>query len=80
MVRVPVVLEQKTTILWKCLYFLDYLKDVPGFGGAYEPSWGGGEENLVHGRNTTINVGKIRGFRPLYVWTKTFVFPHDFDR
>src|SRR5262249_51391335 len=28
----------------------------------------------VHGRNTTINVDKIRGFRPPYVWTKPFVF------
>ena len=32
------------------------------------------EENPVHGRNTTVNADKIRGFRPLYVWTMTFVF------
>ena len=71
-VEVPVVLEQKTTILWKCLYLLASLKDSPGLGGAYETSCRGGEENPVHGRNTTVNVDKIRGFRPQYVWMKTF--------
>ena len=73
---VPVVLEQKTTILWKCLYLLDFLKDAPGLGRVYETDRRGGEENPVHGRNTTINVDKIRGFRPPYVWTKTFVLLH----
>jgi hypothetical protein len=46
---VPVVLEQQTTILWKCLYLLDSLKDSPGLGGAYETNRRGGEENPVHG-------------------------------
>jgi hypothetical protein len=73
---VPVVFEQKTTILWKCLYLLASLKDFSGFGGAYEANRRGGEENPVHGRNTTVNVDKIRGFRPPYVWTKPFVFLH----
>ena len=77
---VPVVLEQKTTILWKCLYLLASLKDSPGLGGAYETNRRGGEENPVHGRNTTVNVDKIRGFRPPYVWTKTFVFLLTLDR
>ena len=31
---VPVVLEQKTTILWKCLYLLVFLKDSPSLGEA----------------------------------------------
>jgi len=31
---VPVVLEQKTTILWKRLYLLAFLKDSPGLGEA----------------------------------------------
>ena len=30
----------------------------------------------MHGCNTTVNVDKIRGFRPLYVWLKTFVFAY----
>jgi hypothetical protein len=34
-VGVPVVLEQKTTILWKCPYVLATLKDSPGLSGAY---------------------------------------------
>jgi hypothetical protein len=29
----------------------------------------------VYGQNTTKNVDKTRGFRPPYVWTKTFIFP-----
>jgi hypothetical protein len=74
LVGVPVVLEQKTTILWKCLYLLAALKDSPGLGRAYETNRRGGEENPVYGRNTTVNVDKIRGFRPPYVWTLTFVF------
>ena len=73
-VGVPAVLEQKTTILWKCLYLLASLKSSPGLVGAYETNRRGGEENPVHGRNTTVNVDKIRGFRPPYVWAKTFVF------
>src|SRR5687768_6003074 len=71
---VPVVLEQKTTILWKPLYLLASLKDSPGLGGVYETDRSGGEENPVYGQNTTINVDKIRGFRPPYVRTETFVF------
>jgi hypothetical protein len=31
---VPAVLEQKTTILWKCLYLLVSLKGSFGVGGA----------------------------------------------
>jgi hypothetical protein len=77
---VPVVLEQKTTIIWKCLYLLISLKDSPGLGGVYDPNRRGGEENPVHGRNTTVNVDKIRGFRPPYVWTKPFVFLLTLDR
>ena len=46
---VPAVLEQKTTILWKCLYLLASLKDSPGLGGAYETNRRGAEENPVHG-------------------------------
>jgi hypothetical protein len=61
-VGVPVVLEQKTTILWKCLYVLASLKDSSGLSGAYEANRRGVEENPVHRRNTTVNVDKIRGF------------------
>src|SRR4029453_3983208 len=64
---VPVVFEQKKTILWECLYLLASLKDSPGLGGAYEANRRGGEENPVHGRNTTVNVDKIRGFRETVV-------------
>jgi hypothetical protein len=71
---VPVVLEQKTTILWKCLYLLASLKDSSGWGGAHETNRRGEEENPVHRQNTTVNVDKIRGFRPPYMWMKTFVF------
>src|SRR5688572_17250063 len=49
------------------------------FGGAYERSRRGGEENPVQGQNTTVNVGKIRSFRPRHVWTKPFVFLPAFD-
>jgi hypothetical protein len=73
---VPVVLEQKTTILWKWLYLLVSLKDSSGLGGTYETKRRSEEENPVHRQNTTVNVGKIRGFRPLYVWMKPFVFLH----
>ena len=41
---VPVVLEQKTTILWKCLYLLASLKDSSDLGGAYETNRRGEEE------------------------------------
>jgi hypothetical protein len=75
----PVVLEQKTTILWKCLYFLASLKASPSLGGVSETNRRGGEENPVHGRNTTVNVDKIRDFRPPYAWAKTFVFFNGFD-
>jgi len=68
--------EQITTILCKCLYLLSSLKDSPGLGEAEETNRRGGEANPVHGRNTTVNVDKIRNFRPPHVWTKTFVFPH----
>jgi hypothetical protein len=73
---VPVVLEQKTTILWKSLYLLASLKDPSGFGVTYETKRSSEEENPVHRQNTTLHVDKIRGFRPLYVWMKTFVFLH----
>ena len=73
---VPVVLEQKTTILWKCLYLLTSLKDSSGLGGTWETKCSSEEENPVHRQNTTVNVDKIRGFRPPYVSMKTFVFPH----
>src|SRR5689334_11400630 len=79
-VGVPVVLEQKTTILWKCLYLLASLTDSPGLGRAYETSCRGGEANPVHGRNITENVDKIRRFRLPYVWTKAFVFVLTIDR
>ena len=69
-------MEQKTTILWKCLYFLASLKDFSGLGEAYETNRKGGEANLIQRRNTTVNVDKIRGFRPPYVWMRTFVFLH----
>jgi hypothetical protein len=48
-VGVPVVLEQKTTILWKCLYLLASLKDAPGLGGAYELNREVGKETLFMG-------------------------------
>src|SRR4029453_15002278 len=57
---VPAVVEQKTTILRKCLSLLASLKDSPGLGGAYQTNSRGGDENPVHGRNTTINVDKSR--------------------
>jgi len=69
---VPVVLEQKTTILWKCLYLLTSLKDSSGLGGTWETKCSSEEENPVHRQNTTVNVDKIRGFRPPYVLMKTF--------
>ena len=75
-VGVPVVLEQKTTILWKGLYLLASLKDSAGLGVTYETKRRSEEENPVHRQNTTLNVDKIRGFRPPYVWMKTFVFLH----
>src|SRR4029453_8188032 len=59
-VGVLAVLEQKTTILWKCLYLLASLKDSPGLGEVYRTNSRGGDENPVHGRNTTINVDKSR--------------------
>jgi len=34
----------------------------------------GVEENPYYEKNTTVNVGFIRGLRPRYAWTKTFVF------
>ena len=73
---IPVVLVQKTTILWKCLYLLASLKDSSGLGATYETKRRSEEENPVHRQNTTVNVDKIRGFRLLYVWVKTFIFLH----
>ena len=46
---VPVVLEQKTTILWKCLYLLASWKDSSDLGRAYETNCRGGEENPIYG-------------------------------
>lgn len=40
-----VVLEQKTTILWKCLYLLASLKDSPSLDDVYETNRRGGKEN-----------------------------------
>src|SRR5262249_47190103 len=71
--RVPVVLEQKTTIFWKCLHLLASLKDSSGLGVTDETKRSSEEENLVHRQNTTVNVDIIRCFRPPYVWMKTFV-------
>jgi hypothetical protein len=71
---VPVVLEQKPTILWKCLYLLASLKDPSGLGVTDETKRSSEEENPVHRQNITLNVDKIRSFRPSYVWMKTFVF------
>ncbi len=48
-VGVPAVLGQKTTILWKLLYFLVSLKDSPGWGGVYATNGSSGEENPIHG-------------------------------
>ena len=56
---VPVVLEQKTTILWKCLYLLASLQDSSGLGGTDETKRRSGEENLFDGLNSTLNVEKI---------------------
>jgi hypothetical protein len=47
-IGVPVVLEQKTTIFWKCLYLLASLKDSPGLGGVYETNRRSEEENPAH--------------------------------
>jgi hypothetical protein len=44
---VPVVLEQKTTILWKCLYLLASWKDSSDLGRAYETNRRGEEENPI---------------------------------
>jgi len=44
------------------LYLLTSLQDSPGLGGVYETNRRSGEENPVHGQNTTVNVDKIRGF------------------
>jgi len=67
-------MEQKTTIFWNCLYLLASLKASPGLGGVYETNRRGGEENPVDRRNTTVNVDKIRGFRPSYAWTNPSFF------
>jgi len=40
--------EQKTTILWKCLYLLTSLKDSSGLSGTYETKRSSEEENPVH--------------------------------
>ena len=63
-VGVPGVLEQKTTILWKRLYFLVSLQDsLAGVG------W----------TRRTAAVGKqtpCMGVRPRYTWTKSEIFVH----
>jgi hypothetical protein len=69
---VPVVLEQKTTILRKCLYLLASLKDPSGLSVTYETKRSSEEENPIHRQNTMLNVDKIRSFRPPYAWMKTF--------
>ena len=58
------------------MYLLASLKDSSGLSETHETNRSGEEENPVHGRNTTVNVDKIRGFRLPYVWMKTFVFLH----
>jgi hypothetical protein len=73
---VPVVLEQKTTILGKYLYVLASLKDSPGLDEAEETHRRGGEEHPIHEQNTTVNVASIGNLRPPHVWTKTFGFLH----
>jgi hypothetical protein len=35
---------------------------------------------VIEALNTTVNMDKIRGFRPQNVWTKTFVFFLTIDR
>ena len=55
---VPVVLEQKTTILWKYLYLLVSLKDSVGLGVTYETKRRSEEENPVHRQNTTVARGR----------------------
>ena len=56
------------------LVFTSLFEKIPwlGWGVRDKPQrWG---RKPFHGRNTTVNVDKIRGFRPSYAWTKTFVF------
>jgi hypothetical protein len=48
---VPVVLEQKTTILWKCLYLLASLQDSSDFVGR--------TRQTAEVRKKTLFVGKI---------------------
>ena len=62
------------------MYLLASLKHSPGLGRAYETHRRGGEASPVHGRNPTVNVDKIRHFRPSYVWTKPFGFLPLIDR
>src|SRR4030095_3389095 len=63
-VGVPAVLEQKTTILWKCLYLLASLKDSPGLGEVYRQAAEVGKKTLF--------MGEI----PRETWTKSGVFVH----
>ena len=61
---VPVVLEQKTTILWKCLYLLASLKDSPGLSGAYETNRrGGGRKPCLWAKHHSKR-GQNQGFSP----------------
>ena len=62
------------------MYLLASLKDSSGLSETHETNRSGEEENPVHGRNTTVNVDKIRGFRLPYVWMKTLVFFLTLDR
>jgi hypothetical protein len=61
------------------IVFTSFLERLSWLGWVYETNRRSGEENAIHGRNTTINVDKIRGFRPPHVWMKTFIFLHVFS-
>ena len=60
--------------------FTSLFERLSWLGRGVQTSRRGGEENPVQGRNTTVNVDKIRGFRPPYVWAKTFVLLLTLDR
>jgi hypothetical protein len=48
------------------------MRTLKALKGAH--SFGTKNNDPFHERNTTENAGKIRDFRPPYVWMKTFVF------
>jgi hypothetical protein len=70
---VPTVLEQKTTILWKCLYVLVSLKDSPGRGVRDERQrWGRQPKSWVkyHGSR-----GQNQRFPPIICVDEALRFP-----